>query len=60
MTPLAESIGIVPNQPKTPMLSVRIPTPLRESVKAEAKQRGETVTDVVRRAFELYVSGGLR
>ena len=56
MTPLAESIGTVPNQPKTPMLSVRIPTTLRESVKAEAKRRGETVTDVVRRAFELYVS----
>ena len=60
MTPLAESIGTVPNQPKTPMLSVRIATPLREAVKAEAKRRGETYTDVVRRAFELYIKGGLR
>jgi hypothetical protein len=60
MTPVTDSIDIVPNQPKTPMRSMRIPTPLWDAVKAEAKRRGETVTDVARRAFEVYVNGGLR
>jgi predicted HicB family RNase H-like nuclease len=45
----------VPNQPKTPKRSVRVPQDLWDAVKAKAKDRGESVTDVVIRALKLYL-----
>ena len=45
----------VPNQPKTPKRSVRVPQELWDAVKAKAKERGETVTDVVIRALQRYL-----
>lgn len=46
----------MPNQPKTPVRSVRVPDDLWAAVKAEAERRGETVTDVVVRALSTYVA----
>ena len=60
MTPVTESIGVVPNQPKTPMRSLRVPDDLWGPAMAEAKRRGETLTDAIRRALREYVNGGLR
>lgn len=45
----------VPNQPKTPKHGVRVPDDLWQAVKVKAKQRGETITDVVLRALIRYL-----
>ena len=53
MTP--DTLAGVPNQPKTPLRSLRVATELWEAAKAAAAERGETVTDVLRAALERYV-----
>lgn len=45
----------VPNQPRTPISNFRIPTALKAKAAAKAKERGETLTDVIIRALERYV-----
>jgi len=49
------AFGDVPNQPKTPTHSVRVPQELWDAVRAKAKKRGETVTDVILRALKAYL-----
>lgn len=49
------TLGGMPNQPKTPMKSFRIPQDLYDAAKDKAAERGESLSDVVRRAFERYV-----
>lgn len=46
----------MPNQPKTPGRSIRIPDALWKAAKREAAEHGETVTDVVIRALEEYAN----
>lgn len=46
----------MPNQPKTPARSVRVPQTLWDAAKTAAAGREETVTDVVVRALEEYVT----
>lgn len=41
----------MPNQPKTPNRAVRVDDELWNAAKDAAGERGETVTDVVRRAL---------
>lgn len=53
MTPA--NISGVPNQPKTPLKSFRIPQSLYVAAQAKAQDRGETLTSVVRFALERYV-----
>ena len=48
-------MSTVPNQPKTPARAVRIDDATWEAVKAEAERRGETATDVVRRALNAHL-----
>lgn len=57
MTPSAATIGVVPNQPKTPLRSVRIAADLWDAAKREAARRGETVSDAIRRFLEDYTRG---
>lgn len=45
----------MPNRPKTPARAVRISEPLWRAAQERAAERGETVTDVIRRALERYV-----
>ena len=45
----------MPNQPKTPVRSVRIPDDVWRAAQAKAAAEGETVTDVVLRALRRYV-----
>jgi hypothetical protein len=45
----------VPNQPATPKRGVRVADDLWHAAKRAAKDRGETITDVIRRALEEYV-----
>lgn len=45
----------MPNQPKTPKRGVRVPDELWQAVKVKAKDRGETVTDVILRALKRYL-----
>lgn len=45
----------VPNQPRTPLKSFRIPEDLYRAAMEKADAKGETVSDVVRRALERYV-----
>ena len=40
---------------ETPIRSVRVPDELWDAVKRIAADRGETVTDVILRALEVYV-----
>ena len=49
------TVGDVPNQPKTPQRTFRIPDDLWLAANRKAKQRGESVTDVVIRALKKYV-----
>lgn len=45
----------MPNQPKTPARSVRVPDALWQAAKERADVKGETVTDVLLRALQRYV-----
>lgn len=45
----------MPNQPATPNRTLRIPDEEWEPAMRVAHDRGETVTDVVRRALRRYV-----
>ena len=45
----------MPNQPKTPLKSFRIPEALYAAAQAKAAERGESVSEVVRKALERYV-----
>lgn len=45
----------MPNQPKTPKHGVRVPDDLWQAVKEKAKDRGETITDVIVRALKRYL-----
>jgi hypothetical protein len=45
----------VPNKPKTPKRSIRVPEDLWRAVLEKAHKRGETVTDVVIRALKRYL-----
>lgn len=53
MTPA--TVGRVPNQPKTPLRSFRIPDDTYRAAQAKAAEKGESVSDVVRKALERYV-----
>jgi len=49
------TIGVVPNKPKTPISSFRIPLELKAAVKARADERGDDMTAIVIKAFENYL-----
>lgn len=44
----------MPNQPKTPHRVIRIDDTLWRAAQAKARENGETVSDVVRRALREY------
>ena len=46
----------MPNQPKTPARSVRVPDELWHAAQQAAAANGETVTDVIVRALIEYVA----
>lgn len=50
------NVHLVPNQPATPNHAVRVSDELWNAAKRVAKDRDETVTDVIRRALERYVA----
>lgn len=56
MTPA--TVARVPNAPKTPLKSFRIPEDLYRAAQQKAAEKGESVSDVVRRALERYVRRG--
>jgi predicted HicB family RNase H-like nuclease len=47
----------MPNAPKTPSRNVRVPDDLWQAAMAKALDRGETLSEVIRRALEKYVKG---
>lgn len=47
---------VTPNRPGTPTTTFRLDRDLIARAKAKAAERGETVTDVVRRALEEYAA----
>ena len=52
---MPDTLAHVPNQPRTPVHTFRIPDPLYKAALAKARGQGETLTHVVRRALERYV-----
>lgn len=46
----------MPNQPKTPLRSIRVPDELWAAAQAKAEERGETISDVIRAALTRYVA----
>ena len=48
----------MPNQPKTPHRTIRVPDDLWEAAQVKASREGVTVSDVVRRALTEYVFAG--
>lgn len=49
-----ETIGLVPNQPKTPITAIRIPEDLKSRVKAKAAAEGTNLSAVVIAGLEQY------
>lgn len=45
----------MPNKPKTPLRSLRISDALWEKAKKRADEKGETVSEAVRKFLERYV-----
>lgn len=45
----------MPNAPRTPVRSVRIPDEVWEALRRRADERGETITDVILRAIHRYL-----
>jgi hypothetical protein len=45
----------VPNTPGTPRRTIRVPDGLWEAAQAKAGERGDNLSDVIRRALERYV-----
>lgn len=54
----ADTVPPVPNKPKTPLRSIRISDETWRAAQAKAEAKGETVTDVIRKALERYVKRG--
>ena len=46
----------VPNQPKTPHRSVRVPDKVWDKAKQKATRQGETMSELIRRLLEDYAS----
>ncbi len=44
----------MPDQPKTPLRSFRIPDEVYKAAQEKAAAKGESVSDVVRRALQRY------
>lgn len=44
----------MPNKPKTPHRTIRVPDEEWEPAKREAERRGETLTDAIRRFLRRY------
>jgi len=51
---LPDTIGTVPNQPKTPITAIRIPLDLKARVAAKAAAEGTSLSAVVIKALEKY------
>lgn len=49
-------MAVVPNQPKTPVRTFRIPDEVYVAAKAKAEREGESLSDVVRRLLEEYAA----
>ncbi len=49
----------MPNAPKTPLRSIRVDTDLWRAAQAVAAARGESLSDVIRRALVRYVKRGV-
>lgn len=47
----------MPNAPKTPSRNVRVPDDLWDAAMSKALDRGESLSEVIRRALEKYVKG---
>lgn len=45
----------VPNAPKTPRRTVRIPDKTWDAAKAAAERRGDNLSEVIRKSLERYV-----
>ena len=52
---MTETIGVMPNKPKTTLRNVRVDDELWNAALATAQGRGETVSEVVRAALAQYV-----
>lgn len=50
----ADRLGRVPNQPKTPQRTVRVPDDVWSAAKAKADERGENLSEVIRKALQRY------
>lgn len=50
----------MPNAPRTPLKSFRIPEDLYREAQQLAADEGQSVSDVVRKALERYVKAGRR
>lgn len=53
-------LDTVPNKPKTPISSFRIPTDLKQAAQSVAKDRGEDLTSIIVKALEQYVKRGTK
>jgi antitoxin component of RelBE/YafQ-DinJ toxin-antitoxin module len=47
----------VPNQPKTPQRTVRVPDDVWLAAQERAAQEGVTISEVIRRALQKYGAG---
>lgn len=52
---MADTMGVVPNQPKTPVTGIRIPLDLKASVAAKAASEDTDLSKVVIRLLQEYI-----
>lgn len=54
-TPKSEKVATVPNQPKTPVRTVRIADEIWAELKKRAAAQGVTASDLLREALEKFL-----
>lgn len=53
-----DTVPSVPNTPGTPRRTIRVPDALWDAAQAKAQERGENLSDAIRKALERYVKRG--
>lgn len=55
---MSATIGSMPNKPKTPVSTFRIPLELKAAAATKARDEGTDLTAVIVAALQVYVKGG--
>ena len=60
LTEMPDTITLMPDKPKTPHSTFRIPLDLKNAAAQKAAEEGKTLTDVITEALAKYTKGKKR